>query len=203
VNTPVQCARYTNVSLETFVIQHQFNSLFLQVVCVALQVILPFKLELVTQNIFTYLQSFYCTELEHHDIFVRICNITCSDCIYHVCHYINLHSNYISVMWTSQLLWQAAWGWALVWASVWHKQPKRKWLVGGVVRMELCICMFLHECLCIFITLIFPMFFLLCDICPCLLLPSLSCSSCLQYYAVYNSICFFVFSYVFIIFFDR
>jgi len=89
------------------------------------------------------------------------------------------------------LSWQAVWGWARVWASV--------WLAGGVVRMELCICMFLHGCLCIFITLIFPMFFFPCGICPSLLLPSLSWSSCLQYYAVYSSICFFVFCCVFII----
>jgi len=190
VNTPVHYARCTNVSLETFAVQHQFSSVFLQVVCVAFQVILPFKLELVTQNIFTYLQLFFAWNWSTMTFLSEFATV-CGNCIYHVCHYMNLHSNYLSVMWTSEPLWRAVWGWARVWASV--------WLADGVVWMELCICMFLYGCLCIFITLIFPMFFFPCGICPSLLLPSLSWSSCLQYYAVYSSICFFVFCCVFII----
>jgi hypothetical protein len=72
-------------------------------------------------------------------------------------------------------------------------------MAGGWSHLNGTVHMFLHGCLCIFITLIFPMFFLPCGICPCLLLPSISWSSCLQYYAAYSSIFFFVFCCVFII----
>jgi hypothetical protein len=76
---------------------------------------------------------------------------------------------------------------------------KSGWRVGSLY----CNCA--HVCFCMYVFVyfyypdFFPMFFLSCGICPSLLLPSFSWSSCLQYYAVYSSICFFVFCCVFII----